>query len=145
MLWQKTEQDSGALRLAGECLELILGELSQLVLSFTYCFENDMLPWCNKAPPSISGLGPAFRRVHTLTADFSKASLRKNYRKHVSMLMKHLWHYTAKSKISQFTDFSLSFDLVLTVLLMLCLNQSMVKLTFQYYNKNGWATGSQNR
>ena len=70
--FQKGKPDKGLVQRANQSLDLVLGELSQLVLSFTYCFENEMLPWCDKSPPSFSQLGPAFKRVHTLTLQFSK-------------------------------------------------------------------------
>ncbi|KAL8608818.1 hypothetical protein ACOMHN_051423 [Nucella lapillus] len=70
--WQevKTDPPANQLQRARESLQLILGELSQLVLSFTYCYQNEMQPWCNKTPPHFSQLGPAFKRVHALTQRF---------------------------------------------------------------------------
>ena len=62
----------GLVQRASQSLSLVLNELSQLVLNFTYCFENEMLPWCDKSPPSFSQLGPSFKRVHTLTLQFSQ-------------------------------------------------------------------------
>ncbi|KAK7102248.1 HAUS augmin-like complex subunit 7 [Littorina saxatilis] len=68
----ETEQSGSHLERASTSLALVLGELSQLVLSFTYCFENEMQPWCDKSMPVLSQLGPAFKRVHHLTTEFSE-------------------------------------------------------------------------
>ncbi|XP_067684101.1 HAUS augmin-like complex subunit 7 [Haliotis asinina] len=51
-------------------LTVVLSELSQLMVSFTYCYENEMRHWCNKTPPSLTGLGKAFKRVHTILHQF---------------------------------------------------------------------------
>ena len=59
----------------GKTLRLVLSELSQLVTGFSYCFENEMRPWCNKPPPSFNQLGPAFKRVHTMLQQFSMVKL----------------------------------------------------------------------
>ena len=52
-------------------LRLVLSELSQLVTGFSYCFESEMRPWCNKQRPTFNQLGPAFKRVHTMLLQFS--------------------------------------------------------------------------
>lgn len=51
-------------------VSLVLSELSQLVTGFTYCYENEMSHWCNKSPPNLTQLGPAFKRVHKLLQQF---------------------------------------------------------------------------
>lgn len=51
-------------------ISLVLSELSQLVTGFTYCYENEMRHWCNKSPPALTQLGPAFKRVHRLLQQF---------------------------------------------------------------------------
>ncbi|KAL4225877.1 HAUS augmin-like complex subunit 7 [Mactra antiquata] len=51
-------------------ISLVLSELSQLVTGFTYCYENEMSHWCNKSPPKLTQLGPAFKRVHRLLQQF---------------------------------------------------------------------------
>ena len=55
-------------------LKLVLSELSQLVVGFSYCFENEMRQWCNKTPPTLTELGPAFKRTHTLLQQFITVS-----------------------------------------------------------------------
>ncbi|XP_045166766.2 uncharacterized protein LOC123530121 isoform X2 [Mercenaria mercenaria] len=51
-------------------ISLVLSELSQLVTGFTFCYENEMKHWCNKSPPNLTQLGPAFKRVHRLLQQF---------------------------------------------------------------------------
>ncbi|XP_076448582.1 uncharacterized protein LOC143285220 [Babylonia areolata] len=80
------EQSGGQLQRAGQSLQLVMGEVSQLVLSFTYCYENEMLPWCRREPPHLSQLGPLLRRVHALTQQFAQMlqglhKIRQSYRK----------------------------------------------------------------
>ncbi|CAH1782612.1 unnamed protein product [Owenia fusiformis] len=54
-----------------QTLRIVLSELSQLVTSFSYCYENEMKQWCNKTPPNLSQLGPAFKRVHSMLQKFT--------------------------------------------------------------------------
>ncbi|XP_033744665.1 uncharacterized protein LOC117330479 [Pecten maximus] len=51
-------------------MQLVLSELSQLEVGFSYCYENEMCHWCNRTPPTLNQLGPAFKRVHTLLQQF---------------------------------------------------------------------------
>lgn len=53
-------------------MSLVLSELSQLVVGFTYCYENEMSHWCNKSPPILNELGPAFKRVYNSLQSFVK-------------------------------------------------------------------------
>ena len=55
-------------------LKLVLSELSQLVLGFSYCFENEMRAWCNKRQPQLTDLGSAFKRVHNMLQQFTAVS-----------------------------------------------------------------------
>ena len=57
-----------------QTMRLVLSELSQLVVGFSYCFENEMRPWCNKTAPQLTELGPAVKRVHSLLQQFTKVS-----------------------------------------------------------------------
>jgi hypothetical protein len=56
-------------------MSLVLSELSQLVVGFTYCYENEMSHWCNKSPPVLNELGPAFKRVYSLLQSFVKVGV----------------------------------------------------------------------
>ncbi|XP_056001071.1 uncharacterized protein LOC125655001 isoform X1 [Ostrea edulis] len=65
-------------------MSLVLSELSQLVVGFTYCYENEMSHWCNKSPPILNELGPAFKRVYNSLQSFVKLlkdfeSIRESY------------------------------------------------------------------
>ncbi|XP_013410203.1 uncharacterized protein LOC106173581 [Lingula anatina] len=65
------EQDDALQDKVTRTLRLVLSELSQLVVGFSYVFENEMRQWCNKTPPSLTELGPAFKRVHTMLQQFT--------------------------------------------------------------------------
>ncbi|XP_071479115.1 HAUS augmin-like complex subunit 7 [Diadema antillarum] len=54
-----------------QTMKLILTELVQLVTNFTFSFESEMRQWCDKAPPRLTQLGPAVKRVHTLLQQFT--------------------------------------------------------------------------
>ncbi|XP_041459417.1 uncharacterized protein LOC121411021 [Lytechinus variegatus] len=54
-----------------QTMKLVLSELVQLVTSFIFMFESEMRQFCNKAPPKLTQLGPAIKRVHTLLQQFS--------------------------------------------------------------------------
>ncbi|XP_061187859.1 HAUS augmin-like complex subunit 7 [Saccostrea echinata] len=58
--------------IVSKTMSLVLSELSQLVTGFTYCYENEMSHWCNKSPPVLNELGPAFKRVYNLLQTFVK-------------------------------------------------------------------------
>lgn len=59
-------------------MQLVLSELSQLVVGFSYSYESEMSHWCNKTPPSLTQLGPVFKRVHNLLQQF--VNLLNSYR-----------------------------------------------------------------
>ncbi|XP_030828412.1 uncharacterized protein LOC581318 [Strongylocentrotus purpuratus] len=63
--------DPKALNKVCQTMKLVLSELVQLVTSFTFMFESEMRQFCNKAPPQLTQLGPAIKRVHTLLQQFS--------------------------------------------------------------------------
>ncbi|XP_065938725.1 HAUS augmin-like complex subunit 7 [Magallana gigas] len=76
--------DSSRGEIASKTMSLVLSELSQLVVGFTYCYENEMSHWCNKTPPILNELGPAFKRVYNLLQTFIKLltdfeSIRESY------------------------------------------------------------------
>ncbi len=52
-------------------LRLTLPEMSQIMVGFTLCFENEMQQWCNRSSPQLNQLGPAFRRVHVVLEHFT--------------------------------------------------------------------------
>ena len=56
-------------------LRLILSELSQLITTFSYCFENELVAWCNKPTPILNDFGPAFKKVYILLQQFTKVCL----------------------------------------------------------------------
>ncbi|KAI8479424.1 HAUS augmin-like complex subunit 7 [Branchiostoma belcheri] len=60
------EPDPASVSKVSRTLGLVLSELAQLLTGFSYCYEQELRPWCNRAPPVLSELGPAFRRVHSL-------------------------------------------------------------------------------
>ncbi|XP_060582550.1 HAUS augmin-like complex subunit 7 [Ruditapes philippinarum] len=62
--------DDSKLETICKTISLVVSELSQLVTGFTYCYENEMKHWCNKSPPNLTQLGPAFKRVHRLLQQF---------------------------------------------------------------------------
>ncbi|KAL3853254.1 hypothetical protein ACJMK2_016809 [Sinanodonta woodiana] len=64
------EADESRTEKVCKTLSLVLSELSQLVTGFSYCYENEMSHWCNKMPPTLTQLGPAFKRVHNLLQQF---------------------------------------------------------------------------
>ncbi|XP_046335158.2 uncharacterized protein LOC124117372 [Haliotis rufescens] len=66
----QTSAENEQLDTMSRTLTVVLSELSQLTVSFTYCYENEMRHWCNKSPPSLTGLGKAFKRVHTILHQF---------------------------------------------------------------------------
>ncbi|KAL5014850.1 hypothetical protein ScPMuIL_009120 [Solemya velum] len=66
------EADDAKSEMVMRTLQLGLSELSQLVVGFSYCYENEMCHWCNKTPPILTQLGQAFKRVHTLFQQFSQ-------------------------------------------------------------------------
>lgn len=66
--------DSSRGEIASKTMSLVLSELSQLVVGFTYCYENEMSHWCNKTPPILNELGPAFKRVYNLLQTFIKVN-----------------------------------------------------------------------
>jgi len=67
-------KDSNKVDTACRTVSLVLSELSQLMTGFTYCYENEMRHWCNKSPPTLTQLGPAFKRVHRLLQQFVHVS-----------------------------------------------------------------------
>ncbi|KAK3103461.1 hypothetical protein FSP39_019433 [Pinctada imbricata] len=71
------ESDEMEREKTSKTLSLTLSEMSQLLTGFSYCFENDMRQWCNKTPPDLTQLGPAFKRVHQSFPTFLK--LLKDY------------------------------------------------------------------
>ncbi|XP_064596867.1 HAUS augmin-like complex subunit 7 [Liolophura sinensis] len=62
---QKEDQNSD-LNHVSTTLGLMLKELGQFITGFTYSFENEIRPWCNKPQPHLTPLGPAVKRVHSL-------------------------------------------------------------------------------
>jgi HAUS augmin-like complex subunit 7 len=79
VVFQNEEPSDSSLEHTGQTLELVVGELCQLAVNFTYCFENEFQPWCDKSPPMLSQLGPAVKRVHSLLQHF--AQVKKNVSK----------------------------------------------------------------
>nr|XP_022300647.1 HAUS augmin-like complex subunit 7 [Crassostrea virginica] len=76
--------DPSRSEIVSKTMSLVLCELSQLVVGFTYCYENEMSHWCNKSPPVLNELGPAFKRVYNLLQTFVKLlkdfeSIRESY------------------------------------------------------------------
>ena len=69
------KMDPQAVSKVSQTLKLVLSELAQLVTSFSYCFENEVRQWCNKAPPTLTQLGPAFKRVESQLQQFNMVSL----------------------------------------------------------------------
>jgi len=51
---------------------LALSEFDQLVTSFSYCYDNELRPWCGSAttPAIHSALGPTLKHVHTPLQQF---------------------------------------------------------------------------
>ncbi|XP_069141525.1 HAUS augmin-like complex subunit 7 [Argopecten irradians] len=62
--------DESRMEKISKTMQLVLSELSQLEVGFSYCYENEMCHWCNRTPPTLNQLGPAFKRVHTLLLQF---------------------------------------------------------------------------
>lgn len=67
-----TKSGGNSLQHASCALDIVLRELCQLVLSFTYCYENEMQPWCHQSQPDFLQLGPAFKRVYNLLQQFAQ-------------------------------------------------------------------------
>ncbi|ESO89865.1 hypothetical protein LOTGIDRAFT_234008 [Lottia gigantea] len=65
-----SENGSAIVSTTTRTLQVVLSELSQLVVSFTYCYENEMRLWCNKTPPVLTDLGLAFKRVYNVLEQF---------------------------------------------------------------------------
>ncbi|XP_077988395.1 HAUS augmin-like complex subunit 7 [Glandiceps talaboti] len=53
-------------------MQLALSELSQMVTGFTFTFENEIRQWCNRAPPALTDVGKAFKRVYILLQHFTE-------------------------------------------------------------------------
>ncbi|OWF41560.1 HAUS augmin-like complex subunit 7 [Mizuhopecten yessoensis] len=68
--FQYQAPDESRMEKISKTMQLVLSELSQLEVGFSYCYENEMCHWCNKTPPTLNQLGPAFKRVHTLLQQF---------------------------------------------------------------------------
>ena len=68
------EHDAQSIAKVNRTLKLVLSELSQLIVSFSHCFDSEMKQWCHKVPPKLTQLGPAVKRVHTLLQQFSMVS-----------------------------------------------------------------------
>ena len=71
--------DPSRSEIVSKTMSLVLCELSQLVVGFTYCYENEMSHWCNKSPPVLNELGPAFKRVYNLLQTFVKVIVRNRF------------------------------------------------------------------
>ncbi|XP_050414177.2 HAUS augmin-like complex subunit 7 [Patella vulgata] len=65
-----SECDPSFLSTTSRTMQVVLSELSQLVVSFSYCYENEMRVWCNKTPPVLTDLGIAFKRVYNVLKIF---------------------------------------------------------------------------
>ena len=63
--------DQQATAKINKSLKLVLCEMTQLVMGFAACFETELKQWCNKEPPKLGELGPAFKRVHGLLSQFT--------------------------------------------------------------------------
>ena len=66
----QTEEENAQLDKSSRTLQIRLSDMSQLIVSFSYCFENEMRHWCNKTPPVLTDLGVAFKRVYNLLQQF---------------------------------------------------------------------------
>ncbi|KAK2194237.1 hypothetical protein NP493_1g04033 [Ridgeia piscesae] len=103
-------------------LRLVLSELSQLITSFSYCFENELVAWCNKPSPVLNDLGPAFKKVHILLQQFTKAcvrpflkllteglsTIRQSHDKLCTQLMTDIHTMTADNQLERATSSGLS-------------------------------------
>jgi len=58
--------DQGAVETYCRRIDLALKTFSQMVDSFVHCYEADISVWCNKPKPTLSGLGPSMKSVHTV-------------------------------------------------------------------------------
>ncbi|XP_035676343.1 HAUS augmin-like complex subunit 7 [Branchiostoma floridae] len=66
------EPDHLSVSRVSQTLGLVLSELEQLLTGFSYCYEQELRSWCNRTPPTLSELGPAFKRVHSLLTNFTQ-------------------------------------------------------------------------
>ncbi|XP_041350038.1 uncharacterized protein LOC121369187 [Gigantopelta aegis] len=66
----QTEEENSQLDHSSRTLQIRLSDMSQLIVSFSYCYENEMRHWCNKTPPILTDLGVAFKRVYNLLQQF---------------------------------------------------------------------------
>ena len=48
-----------------------LNELHQLLRSFSYTYQTQLLAWCNRQQPQTTPLGSDFQRVHVALTDFT--------------------------------------------------------------------------
>ncbi|XP_062583086.1 uncharacterized protein LOC134244853 [Saccostrea cucullata] len=100
-------------------MSLVLCELSQLVTGFTYCYENEMSHWCNKSPPVLNELGPAFKRVYNLLQSFVKLikdfeSIRDSYT-HLSRDTKINIQRSVKTKKASLGKYSFLCSIILII------------------------------
>ncbi|XP_072026634.1 HAUS augmin-like complex subunit 7 [Amphiura filiformis] len=65
------KNDAQTVAKVSHTMKLVLSEMAQLVTSFSYCFENEIRQWCNKTPPTLTQLGPAFNRVDSQLQQFN--------------------------------------------------------------------------
>ncbi|KAI0222381.1 hypothetical protein LSAT2_026392 [Lamellibrachia satsuma] len=94
-------------------LRLVLTELSQLITSFSYCFENELVAWCNKPTPVLNDLGPAFKKVYILLQQFTKltdglGTIRQSHNKLCTQLMTDIHTMTADNQLERATSSGLS-------------------------------------
>ena len=76
--YEYQKYDKAKLDTVCKTISLVLSELAQLVTGLTYCFENEMKHWCNRSPPALTQLGPAFKRVHRLLQQFVQVIMSTN-------------------------------------------------------------------
>ncbi|RUS87999.1 hypothetical protein EGW08_004277 [Elysia chlorotica] len=55
-----------------QVLSRALRDLNQMCRGFSQCYQTSMDQWCQRPPPQLSQLGPAFHRVHGQLARFTK-------------------------------------------------------------------------
>lgn len=61
-------------------LRLILSELQQMIVNFSYCYENHIEPWCDRTQPPLSKLGHKITSIqrmlhHFTTVIYTKSTL----------------------------------------------------------------------
>jgi len=66
------DADAITVEKVSKTLSLSLTTMSQVVSGFLHCFETEMKPWCRRPAPSLSEVGPAFSRVHSLLLRYTE-------------------------------------------------------------------------